>query len=53
MRFKLVILSLVVFAVLAPLVGCAAGNVSEGSAMDRQKEIEEGNKKLGVEGTQE
>jgi hypothetical protein len=49
MRFKLVILSLVVVA----LVGCAAGNVSEGSAMDRQKEIEEGNKKLGVEGTQE
>jgi hypothetical protein len=35
------------------LVGCAQGEVSQGSAMDRQKEIEEGNKKLGVEGTQE
>lgn len=36
-------------ALMAILPGCAAGEVSEGAAMDRQQEIEEGNRRLGVE----
>jgi hypothetical protein len=50
---KLSLLAVLLILAGSIVTGCAQGDISQGSAMDRQKEIEEGNKKLGVEGTQE